>query len=227
METDDTGPAPAGWAAGARLGATLAPAAFGLAVTFGALATGTGWSLAAAVGSSVLVFSGSAQFALLTALTAGSGTAVAVGAAGLINARFLPMGVAVAGSLKGSRWRRALEGQAVVDSSWVGAYSGGGRFDREKLLGATAVQWPAWIGGTLVGALLAPSPDLVERLGLDVVFPGFYLLLLLETLSGAPGGRRVAVVAAVIAAGLLLVAPAGLALLGAAAAALLVLRRAA
>ncbi len=225
MTTDEPAPPRTGWAAGARLGATLAPATFGLAVTFGALATGTGWSLAAAVGSSLLIFSGSAQFALLTALAAGSGTPVAVGAAGLINARFLPMGAAVAGSLKGSRWRRALEGQAVVDTSWVGAYSGEGRFDREKLLGATAVQWPAWIGGTLLGALLAPSPDLVERLGLDVVFPGFYLLLLLETLGGAAGTRRVALLAALITAALLLVAPAGLALLGAGAAALLVLRR--
>jgi predicted branched-subunit amino acid permease len=148
-----------------------------------------------------------------------------VGAAGLINARFLPMGAAVAGSLRGSRWRRALEGQAVIDTSWVGAYCGEGRFDREKLLGSTAVQWPAWIGGTLVGALLAPSPELVERLGLDVVFPGFYLLLLLETLGGAAATRWIAAVAALLAAALLLVAPAGLALLGAGAAALLALRR--
>jgi predicted branched-subunit amino acid permease len=213
-----------GWSGGLRMGAGFATATLALAVTFGALARDEGWSLAQAVVASLVVFSGSAQFALLTALAGGGGAVAAVGAATLMNLRFLPMGVAVAGSLEGSRGRRALEGQAIIDSSWAASYVGAGRFDRRALLAATLVQWPAWIGGTLLGAALAPPTDVVERWGLDVVFPAFYLLLLLDSVRSSGAARRVALLGAAITAALLLVVPPGVALLGASAAALLGLR---
>ena len=54
----------------------------------------------------------------------------------LLNARFGPMGLAVVPYLKGGPIRRALEGQAVVDASWALASRGGGRFDREPMIGA-------------------------------------------------------------------------------------------
>ena len=199
-------------------------AAFVLAVTFGALARSQGWGVLAPIVCSLIVFSASAQFTLATALAGGAGISTAVAAAALISGRFIPMGVAVAGDLRGGRVRRALEGQAVVDSSWAAAHRGGGRFDRYKLFGATIVQWPAWVGGTVLGVVLAPPESLVETLGLDVVFPGFFLLLLLDELRGSRSARAAAGLGAVAAAGLAFLAPTGLALLGASTAALLGLR---
>ncbi len=189
METGDDrelGRARQRFLGGMRVGAGLATAGFVLAITFGATAREQGWSPLAAIVASVLIFSGSAQFALLTAL-AGGGAAPAVGAALLINGRFLPMGLAVGPSLSGGRVRRALQGQAVVDGSWVAAHLGGGRFDRWRMFGATILQWPAWVAGTAVGVLGAPSSDLVERFGLDIVFPAFFLVLLLDELKPARG----------------------------------------
>jgi predicted branched-subunit amino acid permease len=83
-------------------------------------------------------------------------------AAVLVNARFLPMGLAVAPSLAGGRLRRAAEGQMVVDASWAMANRGDGTFGRKYLIGATVPQLGAWIVGTVVGAaaviaLLAPA----------------------------------------------------------------------
>jgi 4-azaleucine resistance transporter AzlC len=213
-----------GYRAGVRVGMGFATATAVLGLTFGAQAQTLGWGVAAPIVSSVLVFSGSAQFALAAALAGGGGLGVAVGAAALINARFLPMGVAAAGAFRGGPWRRALEGQSVVDASWAAAHLGGGRFDREKLIGATLVQFPAWVLGTVVGVLVAPPPDVVSEFGLDVVYPGFFLLLLIDELRDEPAARLVAALALVLAACLVLVLPVGLALVGTAAAALLGLR---
>ena len=209
---------------GMRVGAGLAAASFVLAIIFGAAAHEQGWSFTATTLASVLVFSGSAQFALLTALAGSGAAAPAIAAAILINARFLPMGLALGPSLSGGRLRRALQGQAVVDASFVAAHLGQGRFDRYRLFGATVVQWPAWVAGTVLGALAAPPTDLAHRLGLDVVFPAFFLLLLLDELRSSRSGYAAAAIGAVVAAVLLWWVPPGVALLAATTGALIALR---
>lgn len=207
--------------AGLRVGAALALPTFVLALTFGALARTEGWGVVAPVAASLFVFSGSAQFALVTALAGGGVAWAAVTAAGLINLRFLPMAVAAGPSLHGGRVRRVVEAQAVVDGSWVAAHLGGGRFDRELLIAATLVQWPCWVLGTLAGVLVAPPDELVHTLGLDVLFPAFFLMLLLDELRTSWVARVAAAAGAVVAAALLLVVPTGVALLGGALVALL------
>src|SRR5437762_7339570 len=205
---------------GVRLGGSLGMAAFVLAVTFGALARARGWGVLAPVVCSLVVFSGSAQFAVLTALS-GGGLVPAVAAAALINARFLPMGVAVAGSLRGGRLRRAVEGQAVVDASWAAAHVGGGRFDRERLIGATLPQWPLWVLGTFLGAVFAPPEQVMQTLGLDAVFPAFFLVLLMDELAASGKARLAAGLGGTIAGGLVAVVPAGVALVSSTVAALI------
>jgi len=200
---------------GVRIGTGLAAASFVLAITFGALTRSQGWGVLAPIICSLVVFSGSAQFALATALGGGGGAGPAVIAAGLINGRYLPMGLAVAPSLRGNRFRRAIEGQAVVDGSWAAAHLGNGRFDRELLIGSTLVQWPAWVLGTAVGVFVAPSPAVVHTYGLDLAFPAFFLVLLLDELPSARKGWAAAGIGATVAAGLVAVLPAGLALIGA------------
>ena len=51
---------------------------------------------------------------MVSVLGGGGGVVPAIVAAVVLNARFLPMGIAVAPYLKGGPLRRALEGQAVV-----------------------------------------------------------------------------------------------------------------
>ncbi len=205
---------------GVLTGFGLASASFALAVTFGASARSLGWGTVPIIVCSLVIFSGSAQFALAAALS-GGGAVPAVAAAALINARFIPMALSVAPSMRGGALRRALVGQAVVDGSWVAAHQGEGRFDEQVLIGATLPQWPAWVCGTALGALLHPPQHIVQAFALDVVFPAFFLVLLIDELRESPAARRAAALATALTAGLVIVLPVGIALLCAACAALI------
>src|SRR5207248_11793251 len=119
-----------------------------------------------------------AQFGAAARLAAVGGAAAAIVAGVLLNARFLAMGAAYAPSLRGGPLRRAAEGQAVVDASWALANRGGGRFDRNLLLGATIAQYPAWQLGTVLGVLFGDAIGDPRDLGLDAIFPAFFLALL-------------------------------------------------
>lgn len=135
------------------------------------------------------------------------------------------MALAAAPALHGGRVRRAIEAQAVVDGSWVVAHQGEGRFDRGVLFGSALAQWPAWVTGTVLGVIAAPSTHLLDATGLDVVFPAFFALLLLDEVGHAPTARGAAVGGALITSVLLLVLPTGPSLVGGACAALIGLRQ--
>lgn len=207
---------------GARAGLPYAGASGVLALSFGVVATDLGFPALAAVVMSAVVFAGSAQFAAVGILAAGGGIGAAVAAAALMNSRFVPMGFALGPSLHGSRLRRALEGQVTVDSSWAMSARGDGRFDRSYLFGHTAVQYVAWVAGTLAG-VLAPTLD-ARALGLDAVFPAFFLGILASELRDR---RRLGVAGAgaLIALALVPLAPPGVPVLVASSAALVGLRR--
>ena len=213
---------PRGLREGVRAGLPYALASGVLALSFGVVATDLGFPAVAAVVMSTVVFAGSAQFAAVAILAAGGGVAAAVGAAALMSSRFVPMGFALGPSLRGSRLRRAVEGQAVVDSSWAMAARGDGSFDRTYLFGHTGVQYVAWVLGTVAG-VVSPSLD-ARALGLDAVFPAFFLAILAAELRDR---RRVGVAGAGALVALLLVpvAPPGVPVLAASAAALVGLRQ--
>jgi predicted branched-subunit amino acid permease len=212
------------WRAGLKVGAGLAAGTFALAVSFGAFAVTHGWPAGLTILMSMVVFSGSAQFALVTTLT-GGGMLPAVASAVLMNLRFVPMAAASASSLPGGPVRRALEGQAVVDGSWVSAQRADGTTDREKMLAATLVQWPAWAAGTALGALAVPSTDFIQAAGLDLVFPGFFLVLLIDSLTESVRLIPIALAAVAISGLACRFLPTGVALLLASVAALAALRR--
>jgi predicted branched-subunit amino acid permease len=208
--------------AGLKAGVGFALAAFVLGVSFGVLAEPIMGPVAPVVMSAVL-FSGAAQFGSTAVLAAGGDALTAIAAGTMLNARFLPMGVAAATALHGSPLRRAVEGQAVVDASWALAVQGDGRFDRELMIGATIPQYPAWVGGTLIGVLGGSALGDPTALGLDAIFPAFFVGLLAAELS-RPRALAAALLGGAIALALTPVLPPGLPVLLASAAALIGLR---
>src|SRR5919206_1761051 len=110
---------------GARAGLPLLLPTLVIGVSFGVLAEPVMGPVAAIV-MSIVVFAGSAQFAALSVLAAGGTAAAAVGAGLLMNARFLPMGIAAARAMHGGRLRRLAEGWTIVDASWALASDGRG-----------------------------------------------------------------------------------------------------
>lgn len=210
--------------AGFRAAVPYAIAGFIVAASFGVVAMDAGFSGLAAVVMSVIVFAGSAQFAAISIVASGGAAGAAIVAATLMNSRFLPMGIALAGSLPGGPVKRALQGQPVVDSSWAMSSRGDGTFDRWYLFGASAVQYLTWTTGTLAGVLGGDLFGDTDRFGLDAVFPAFFVaLLILEVKDGRTFG--VAALGAVVAFALVPVAPAGVPVLVASLAALIGLIR--
>jgi branched chain amino acid efflux pump len=202
----------------------FAVAAGVVGLSFAVVARGVGLSALAAIVMSAIVFAGSAQFAAVAILAQGGTVGAAIAAAAMMNSRFLPMGVAFGPSLPGGPVRRGLQGQAVVDASWAMAARGDGTFDRFRLFGASAVQYIGWVGGTIAGALGGGLLGDADALGLDAVYPAFFLALLL---GEARSGRAFAVAAlgAAIALALVPFAPAGVPVLAASLAALVGLAR--
>jgi 4-azaleucine resistance transporter AzlC len=192
-------------------------AVFFIALSFGVVARPVMGSLAPIV-MSVFVFSGSAQFGSLAVLSAGGSTAAAIAAGVLLNARYLAMGLALAPSLRGRPLYRAAFALPMVDSSWAAASRGDGTFDPWYLVGVSIPQYVGWVGGTIAGVLIGPRLGDPKALGLDALFPAFFLALLFGEVRGvrrfaaAGGGAGIALV-------LTPLVPAGLPILAAAAAA--------
>ena len=204
---------------GLRAGLPFAIAGALVAVSFGVVAESAGFSPGAAIAMSAIVFAGSAQFTAVAILLQGGTVAAAVLAAALVNSRFLPMGVALGPSLPGGPLRRALQGQTVVDASWAIAGRGDGTFDRWLLFGSSSVQYLGWVGGTIVGALAGNVLGDPDKIGLDAIYPAFFLALLIEELDDRRS-RFVALLGGLIAFALVPVAPAGVPVLAASLAAL-------
>jgi 4-azaleucine resistance transporter AzlC len=210
-------------APGARAGIPLGVAGLLLGISFGVVAAPEMGQVAPVVMSAV-VFAGAAQFAATAVLADGGSAAAAIVAGILLNLRFIPMGIAIAPSLRARPASRAAVGQGLVDASWALAHRGGGRYDVPFMLGATLVQYPAWVLGTALGVLAGDVIGNPEDLGLDAIFPAFFLALLVNELR-----HGVSVGAALIGAGLALaltpVAPPGIPVLAACAGAALGLVR--
>jgi 4-azaleucine resistance transporter AzlC len=204
----------------AALPLALVPILFG--ASFGLLAVDAGLGRLGAIVMSATTFAGSAQFAAASILETGGGAAAAIVAAVLLNARYVPQSLAVASIFPGSRKRRFVESQLIVDESW--ALSGRtGRFDYGLLMGVGILLYILWVGGTALGTVVGDLLD-PEAIGLDAAFPALFLALL------APYARSrralaTALVAGAITLALLPVAPPGVPIVAASLACLIGLRR--
>jgi 4-azaleucine resistance transporter AzlC len=205
---------------GAVTAAPLAVAVGLFGASFGVLAVTTAEiGGLAAVLMSMTTFAGSAQFAAASILAAGGQAAAAIGAALLLNARYLPIGVSVARALRGGPLLRFLKGQLVVDESWAIAAAGDGTINGSRLIGAGIVLWIAWVGGTLVGVVGGEALGDPAALGLDAAFPALFLALLVGQLRTRPA-RIAALLGAGTAIALVPLTPPGVPIVAAAFAAL-------
>lgn len=197
----------------------LAPLLFG--ASFGLLAVDAGLGAAGALAMSATTFAGSAQFAAATILDDG-GAAAAIVAALLLNARYVPLSLAVASIFPGSRRRRLVEAQLIVDESWALA-GRSGRFEYGILAGAGLLIYALWLGGTALGTVAGDLLD-PEAIGLDAAFPALFLALLAPYLR-TRRALSTALLAAAITVALLPLTPPGAPIVAAALAALIGLRR--
>ena len=207
---------------GVRAALPLAVAPLLFSAAFGVLALDAGIGPLGAIVMSATTFAGSAQFAAATILDDGGGAASAIVAALLLNARYVPLSLAVASIFPGARRRRLLESQLIVDESWALA-GRSGRFEYGLLAGVGIVLYVLWVGGTALGTVVGDLLD-PEAIGLDAAFPALFLALLAPYLRSRRALLTAAVAAAITLA-LLPIAPPGVPIVAAALAALIGLRR--
>jgi 4-azaleucine resistance transporter AzlC len=197
----------------------LVPAILAFGASFGVLARAAGIDALAAVVMSATTFAGSAQFAVVSVLGAGGTAVAAIGAAVLLNGRYVPMAVAASGAFRGGPLRRLLEAQLLVDESWA-LSSREGRFDRKVLVGAGALLYVCWNAGTAVGVLAGDRLTDPATLGLDAAFPALFLALLAPLLRRRSTPLAAALLGAAIALALTPITPAGVPVIAATAACL-------
>ncbi len=162
---------------------TLAVAPFG--VVFGATAATAGLVLLEAIGYSVFVFAGSAQFASVEILGDGGSVASATIAGLLLNVRSLAFGVIMAPALTGAFWQRALMSQLMIDEATaVGVSAIEPRHRRYGYLVGGLGVFVVWNLTTVLGfVVFSNAGDLITDLGLDVAGPAAFLALLWPRLA--------------------------------------------
>jgi 4-azaleucine resistance transporter AzlC len=216
-------PSLGGYGAGLRAVTPLLPAVLAFGVSFGVLSQAAGFHGAASIVMSLTTFAGSAQFAVVSVMSAGGTVAAAIVAAVLLNARYGPMALSAAGVFRGGWLRRLLEAQLLVDESWALSQRDG-RFDRRILIGAGLGLYAGWSGGTAIGVVAGDSLADPATLGLDAAFPALFLALL-APLVLSRRGMAAALLGAGIALTLTPLTPAGIPVIAATAACLVGLRR--
>src|SRR3954465_11332199 len=160
--------------AGIRRGMPFGVAVFAISISFGVLARPVMGAVAPIV-MSIVVFSGSAQFGALAVICAGGSAGAAVAAGVLVSARYLAMGLALAPSLRGRALSRAAFAMTTVDASWAAASIGGGGLHPWYMVGVSVPQYAGWVLGTVAGVFIGPVLGDPKALGLDALFPAFFI----------------------------------------------------
>lgn len=182
--------------------APLAAAIGVFGMIFGAAAS-LQMDAALAVGMSLLVFSGTLQFATTGLIASGAGVAAIVVTALALNARHVVLGAVLRPRLRGSPLRRAVLAWFMLDESFGLALAAGTRTSF-VLLVSGAIFFAAWVAGTVLGVLGA---RLVAVEGLAAaLFPVLFVGLAAITVRGRDGVVRV-VIAAALVLGLSLLVP--------------------
>lgn len=190
-------------------------------VSLGALAVANGLSVWQACLTSLLLFTGGSQFALVGVLGAGGSAGAAIAASSLLGVRNALYGLQLAPLLRLPARLRPLAAHLTIDESTAVAVAQPDTASRRRGFWVTGITvFIGWNAATLLGALAGDALGDPRRYGLDAAAAAAFLALLWPRLRQREP-IAVAVVAAGVAAALVPVVPPGLPVVVAAAVAVL------
>jgi predicted branched-subunit amino acid permease len=164
-------------------------------VVFGAAASATIDPLLV-VGMSLIIFSGSLQFALVALLVGGAGPTALLFTTIVLNLRHVVFGAVLRPRLEVPLWRRALLGFFMIDESF-GLALAAGRRAALVLAVSGAAFYVAWQLGTILGVLGARAVALEEVA--RAIFPVLFIGLAALTARGMEGLLRALAAAGLVA----------------------------
>jgi predicted branched-subunit amino acid permease len=207
---------------GLSIGVAIAP--FGVA--FGAACAAADLSWMVAAGFSLLVFTGGSQFAAVSVLGADGRPLTAVAAGLLLALRSLAYGVVMAPVMVGSKLKRALLSQLMIDEAVaIASTSTDPALRRYGYLWGGGSVFVFWNISTVLGAvLLRDADDLITNFGLDATIPASFLALVWPRLTN-PSERITTIVGAAIAGATIMLLPAGMPIIAAGLAVVIIRRR--
>ena len=201
----------------AAIGIGLYAMAFG--ASFGAIAVGSGLTLAQTMALSLVMFTGASQFAFVGVAASGGSPFAAVPAGLLLGVRNAFYGVPISEILHPRGFARLWTAHFVIDETTAMAVSQATPRARRFAFWATGlILFSLWQLGSLAGALIGGAVN-PEEIGLDAAAPAVFLALLWPSLRRREA-RWVALGGAVIALALVPIAPPGIPVVAAAGAAL-------
>jgi predicted branched-subunit amino acid permease len=166
----------------------LAIAVYG--VVFGVVA-GPDWGSWRAIAASALVYSGSAQFAAAQLLAQGGGTGAVISAAAILNARNVVLGAVLRSRVRTGIVRRAGVAFLTDDESF-GLAMASARPAVRVVLGAGAIFFVAWVGGTAIGAFVGAGSVLFADAA-TAMFPVLFVGLAAISVEDRAGLSRTVV----------------------------------
>ena len=188
-------------------------------MAYGAVAVGSGLSVAQAMVLSLVLFTGASQFAFVGVVAAGGSGFAAVPAALLLGMRNSFYGVSISQILRPRGWRRLWTAHFVIDETTAMAVGQPTRPAQRYAFWATGlILFPLWQVGSLAGALIGTAIDPAD-FGLEAAAPAVFLALLWPSLRQR-AAKVVALAGAGVALALVPFAPPGVPVIAAAAVAL-------
>lgn len=166
----------AGLVRGALLALPFSASSIVYGVAFGLLATGTGLTKLEAVLMSALVFSGSAQVAVLQTWTANLALIAVFVTVVVANIRYVLMSAALRAWLAPLGPLKAmLVLLPLVDGSFAIAFRERTRGDNDAgvLLGSSLISWSGWVIGTALGTVAGQLITNPKAIGLDFIIVAF------------------------------------------------------
>jgi predicted branched-subunit amino acid permease len=197
-------------------GVSVAVATSAYGVGFGALAVASGLTVWQTCVTSLLMFTGGSQFALIGVLGGGGGAGAAVAASSLLGIRNTLYGMQLTPTMLPRGWRRLPVAHLTIDESTAVAVAQEDRPLQRLGFWVTGIGiYTGWNVMTLVGALAGDAIGDPRQFGLDAAASGAFLALLWPRLQKREP-VAVAVAGAVVAVALVPVVPVGLPVVAAA-----------
>ncbi|WP_411698926.1 AzlC family ABC transporter permease [Conyzicola sp.] len=191
-------------------------------ISFGALAVASGLTIWQTCVTSLLLFSGGSQFALIGVLGGGGGVGAAVAASSLLGVRNTLYGLQLTSTMAPRGLWRVPVAQLTIDESTAVAIAQDAPPNRRLGFWVTGIGiYVGWNVMTLVGALVGDAIGDPKQYGLDAAASAAFIALLWPRLKSRQP-MAVAIAAAVVAATLVPVVPVGIPVIAAALVAVLV-----